>query len=394
MLVQFSVSNFLSFRERATLSLLASADSTLESNVMRSAGGGKADLLKSAAILGPNASGKSNFIKAMLSMRARVLGESGAVPLSGPERFRLDRQSRERPSEFEAVILIDGVRFAYGFATDAAGVRAEWLYSYASARPRLLFDRSVRSGAAPKMRKGRGWKFADSAAGAEGLILTRAAAGGNPEARRIRDWFSRCRMMVPGPEADTAADREVLDRIGRSKNFRRRLVRFLRSLDLEIEDLRPGADGIEVLHRGRDGDGGEYEVAFGLEAESDGTRRLIRLGSAFVSALQEGAPVILDEMDARLHPLLMAPIVRMFHDATINRRGAQLVFSTHSCHALDTNLLRRDQIWFVERDAGTGASRLISLWDFAQADPEEVLEKGYLAGRYGAIPMLGGPGEL
>lgn len=429
MLIEFSVTNFLSFRDRATLSLVAARpDRSLPNNVGREAGGHKLDLLRSVAVFGPNASGKSNLIKAIRFGRMLVLESAQESSSDAPipvMPFLLDDRKQGKPSEFEFVFVQDGARYRYSFAVDSRRVWRESLnvqnLDATRTSSRVLFEREE-----------DGFYFGPSWPGAKAriaeltrpnaLFLSVATQLNHEQAKRIRDWFqNRLKFVDASPSGgeESAYTERVAYEYPESKA---RFLRFLQEADVGILDFNveavpfkqshvwknlpvevrrqfPEAKGEEptvlevgTTHSGVDADGQPSQVQFDLRLESDGTQKLFALSAPWVTALREGICVVADELDLRLHPLLTKWLISWFHSQQSNPKGAQLVFATHDDNLLDLEAFRRDQIWFAERDQ-QGASSLYSLWEFKKqtgrgARKEENIRRGYLAGRYGAIPFL------
>ncbi|MGD8450252.1 MAG: AAA family ATPase [Phycisphaerae bacterium] len=430
MLVEFSVENYRSFRDRVTLSLVASADKSMPGNVIEKAQGTNLRLLRSVGVFGPNASGKSNLLRAMAFMRDFVL-ESGTGKRPGSRigvtPFKFDQHTRSRPSRFEVMFVHEGVPHEYGFAVDSGRVHEESLRSFPRGQPRLLFKRTASGrGASPDVRFGTHWQGAGRSLvhliRDDALFISVAAQFAHPVAMTVHDWFDeRFREVSWFPVAGGEMQFTVAN-AKRSKEMLRSCLQFLREADIGIDELEiiempirespswrdiPGplreelfrelpedasAARVRTLHRA--GAAGRGSVTLDLfEDESDGTQKLFALAGPWLYVLEHGCVLFIDELEARLHPLLTTWLVRMFHDERTNPKGAQLVFATHDASLLQSDLLRRDQVWFTEKDRD-GASTLYSLWDYKKLPRKsENLMRGYLAGRYGAIPLVEGPAE-
>lgn len=402
MLIVFRVENYRSLGPMAELSMVASAlksrDSTLDTNNVIDASG-DIRLLRSAAIYGPNASGKSNLVKALDFMRAMVLGSSHrmqAGDLIEVEPYRL-RDTEWAPSRFEVVFLLDDRQYRYGFEADSVRVTEEWLYCKATSREKTYFERTgqtIKVGSGFR-KEGHGLeeRTRDNA-----LFLSVVAQFNGKIAGRVLEWFSDLFVMSGLDDADAwdHTGKQLDDEAERAE-----IVQWVKRLDLGIDDiqiedmppevLKRGGHGLRVqtLHRIYDAAGRHIGTDyFGLvRHESEGTQKLFALAGPLLSALKHGRVVVIDEFDARLHPLLTRQLVKFFHDLQVNQRGAQLVFTTHDTNLLDASLFRRDQIWFVEKDR-FGASHLYSLAEFNVRN-DAALERNYIQGKYGAIPFLG-----
>lgn len=402
MLVVFRVENYRSLGPVAELSLVASAlksrDPEVDAyNVIDAPG--NLHLLRSAAIYGPNASGKSNLVKALDFVRTMVLGSAHTMQAGDPidvEPFRL-RATPWGPSRFEVVFLIDGRQYRYGFEATSSQVTEEWLYCKATRREKTYFERSgqdIQIGSDFR-KEGSGLveRTRDNA-----LFLSVVAQFNGMIAGRLLRWFSDLFVMSGLDDAD------AWDHTGRQLDdptARCEIAQWITRLDLGIDEVLiedvPEDIVRRVGHRARVftrhrmydevGQLVGREVFILREHESEGTQKLFALAGPLLSALRHGRVVVIDEFDARLHPLLTRQLVKLFHDPQVNRRGAQLIFTTHDTNLLDVSLFRRDQIWFVEKDR-YGASHVYSLAEFKVRN-DEALEKNYILGRYGAIPFLG-----
>lgn len=413
MLIQFRVENHRSLRDEQVLSLVA-ADTLDPSDrrLLRRPGLQEA-LLPAVALYGANASGKSNVLSALLFMQKAVLDSHRLwEPEGGPPRepFALSGKSTE-PSLYEVDILVSGIRHRYGFVLGAARIDEEWLHAWFEGQRQVLFE-----------REGDDFQFGEHLPGDNDTIrgLTRAnslflsaAAQNNHEAllpifRWFRSsWFIFQRGPTHGlPHEEVAAIRGLflplpsfLEESKARQRDREAVVRLLQAADVGILDLKVNnqklpADNpftrvsdVFLRHKADDQD----RSWLPLEWESAGTVTLLGIATRLVNVLRLGRLLCIDELEASLHPMLALELVRLFNDPEQNPNGAQLIFTTH-----DTNLLgnvvgepplRRDQIWFTEKDQ-TGATHLYPLTDF-HPRAEENLERGYLQGRYGAVPFLG-----
>lgn len=421
MLLAFRGENVRSFRDKFELSLVAS--SLAERGVVRQVawreGGRGVGVLPAAGLFGANASGKSNLVKAMGDMRAHVLTSFRAgSPTGGIQRrpFLLDPQSRRAPSRLEVDLVLGGVRHEYGFVLDDEKVLEEWAYRYPYGKAALLFrrqDDDVELGAAERV-KGRA---VTELLRPNALFLSTAASTNHAVLLPLYGWFERNLRLA---EASSRQFRQALTtQLLEHDSHREWVLALMRAADLGVtgakkHDLDPvmkdrlqravrilagvegepdGSDqgpvleelGVRLVHRGP---GGEVELDAG--EESLGTLVWFGLVGPVVEALADGAVFLADELDASLHPALVAELVRLFQDPTTNPRRAQLVFNSHDATLLGDStggrLLGRDQVWFTEK-GGDGCTRLYPLADL---DPrkEEAVGRRYLAGRYGATPIL------
>jgi len=427
MLVEFRVANFRSFREEQVLSLVASRDNSLPDSCIAT---DKFRLLRAAAIYGPNASGKSNLIKAISFMQDTVVRSVEQSP-SSPSRlspFRLDPASLDEPSLFEVTIILDGVQYQYGFTMSRERIHEEWLFAFPEGVPQKWFQR----GLDPETQETT-WKWSSYFKGEkarlsgltrpDALFLTVGAKFNHKQLHAVHQWFDNSLRVVLasnmlGPVTETLLLRaeEVSPEDASAEEataMREYLTEFLRDADLGIEDVSvlrqriqdsdffknlPASlksnfpedmvDGnftfkVETVHRDARG----MDVRFDLGDESDGTQRMFQFAGPWLEALLNGYTVLIDEIGASLHSLLVRELVKSFLQIHESDRGAQLVFTTHDTTLLAPELLRRDQVWFTEKNE-MGATTLRPLSDYKKARKGEAMQKGYLSGRYGAIPIL------
>lgn len=439
MLVQFSVQNYKSFRDEAKLSMLASGydkDPLTEANLIAGELTGPVRLLRTAAIYGANAAGKSKLVEAMHVMRLFILRSAASTGQKIPVvPFRLNPDTDQAPSEFELVFLHEGGLFRYGFAATADHIVSEWLfYRPDLARPKTkeieIFYRDGQTFDAvhPRQFKIGARLIKDGMIRPDALLLSVAAQFNEVLAQRVFGWLGRFNIISglqeEGYEGFTVS--KVMHPTGKGA-----IMGFLREADLGITDVRvraiehesdlPGnlpADlrerltaaltekgglifgGAKAVHRVYDSLGNRTGVLeFDMEDESSGTQKYFALSGPILETLQQGDVLVIDELESKLHPNLVQKIVGLFHSPVTNPRHAQLIFNTHDSNLMTaegpsglgsaTPLLRRDQIWFVKKDR-YGASSLYSLAGFKtdQVRKSDDFREKYLQGRYGAIPYL------
>jgi len=414
MLVEFRVKNFRSLRDEQVLSLVASTDKTLLDTHATATGLKAAPyLLMSAVVYGANASGKSNLIKALQFMRGVVLESASLQPGQTFDRlqpFRLDPESAGLPSEFEVTFVLDGVRYQYGFAMTAQRIISEHLMVYKAFKPQRWFDRHCDTDKNKDV-----YEFGPSLKGAKNLwegatrsnalFLSTAVQLNSETLRPIFDWFSN-RLVIFNEL--TPLHPHVSVQMLKEEAHRKAICEFLRAADISIDDIEVATRQATVHNVRFDLATGKREeevkeqavdevrfhhitehgrAVFDLVDESSGTRNLLFLTGPILDILQKGLTLIVDELDTSLHTLLVQELVRLFHRSEINVGRAQLIFTTHDTALLDAyGLFRRDQIWFVEKRIDQSSS-LYPLLEFSPRK-NEVLERGYLQGRYGGLPLL------
>jgi uncharacterized protein len=370
-------------------------------------------VLHSAAIYGANASGKSNLIKALQYMRG-VVAESATVIQPGQtfsvQPFRLDAQSANKPTTFEVTFIIDAVRYQYGFSMTSQRIVSEHLLVYKAFKPQRWFERHYDAQSGKDVYEfGSGLKgpkhLWEGATRSNALFLSMAVQLNSEVLRPVFEWLVNG-LVIYNEQAQLSP--HVSIQMLQQTEARRQICDFLSAADISITDIDvvtrkvpsqsvhfdPVAGNTEVRreeveeHQLRFSHVTEQgKAVFDLMDESSGTRNLLFLSGPVLSILRNGLTLVIDELDTSLHTLLVRELVRLFHRPEINTGGAQLIFTTHDTSLLDApDLLRRDQIWFVEKDRDQ-ASELVSLSEFSPRK-NEALERGYLMGRYGGIPLL------
>jgi uncharacterized protein len=416
MLIEFQVSNFRSFRDRQTFSTVVGAyPEHLESNTFDPKLPGFGRLVRSAAVYGPNAAGKTNLLRALQFLQALVLNSASTTPGTSPpySPFKFAKSTRSKPSEFQVTFVQDGVRYEYGLSMDAARIRAEWLMEYVNPRGRAIFERTY-----DEKKKKYIWKFSSFLKGQrsvwseatrpDALFLSTAIQLNSKQLLPVYEWFQKRLVIIVGVSAlNPALTLQLLN----EPDGKAKLLPFLREADLGItgidvkrESIPSGAGPMMIVGapyiEQQPGNatpnllkitmshstGTKEEVGLDLSEESAGTQVLFRSAGAWLNVFDKGEVLLVDEIDTSLHPLLTRFLIDRFHSGVTNARNAQLIFTTHNTSFLDQILFRRDQIWFVEKGA-EGASKLYPLTDFRPRN-DEVLERWYLRGRYGALPVI------
>jgi len=419
MLVNFHVKNFRSFKDEQELNLVATTDKLhKDTNTIDTGVNATPSLLKSAVIYGPNASGKSNLIKALQYMRG-VIAESASIkqPFQSftVQPFRLDNESSDQPTQFEITFIIDGIRYQYGFEMTTQRITSEFLLVYKSFKPQMWFQRSYDSkidedqyqfGPSFKGKKSL-WQAATRP---NSLFLSMAIQLNSNQLEPIFNWFINNLIIM---NEITPLDEDFTVQMLKKSDGKKAIIDFLSSADMCISDIDviskkvPSQTVRFDMLRGKTEYGndemeqneiifhhitGNGKANFGLPDESSGTRNLLFLTGPVLDILDKGLTLVVDELDTSLHPLLVRQLVQLFHNPELNSRGAQLLFSTHDTSLLDSGVFRRDQIWFVEKDTNQ-ASKLYALVEFSPRK-NEALERGYLMGRYGALPFFEQEGGL
>ncbi|MBP8181838.1 MAG: ATP-binding protein [Acidimicrobiia bacterium] len=419
-LLTFRGSNARSFRDEFEFSFLSTpmAEKRVVRMVESRDDGKQIGVLPVAGVFGANASGKSNLLRAMDDMRSLVLHSFSRQDPDGPTArnpFLLDSASKGQPTEFEVELILEGVRHSYGFVLDDDRVLEEWAYAYPKGRGALLFLREGQKVSAGS-KHGTETRRVTPLLRPNALFLSTAAAARHSVLLPLYRWFERNLLLA---DVQSRARRQYFTRkLLEHDEARVRVLSLLRAADLGISSaqsrvLDPAIKeildqflrsvvgtsstgesnaiafedlGIDFVHVGVDGS----EVLLRAEDESLGTLVWFGLLGPVLQALDRGQVLLADELDASLHPALVAQVVRAFQDEGSNPNRAQLIFNSHDPtllgDATSERLLGRDQIWFTEK-AHDGASTLRPLGSF-RPRKHEALANRYLDGRYGAVPLL------
>jgi predicted ATPase len=415
MLIEFRVENHRSLRDEQAFTMVASSAADENDPRPRSVPGSTDPLLPVAVIYGANASGKSNLLSALAFMREAV---NSSVRRWSPDEpiprtpFAWGPKATA-PSLFEIAVVIEGTKYCYGFEANDEAFTEEWLYAWPDGEKRTLFEREGMVFRYGEDFRGQN-KTIESVTGPNALYLSAADQLRHPGVTALSSWFRALRtisdqgsdhvyvntyMTTIARLLDSTEGEPPLRSFPEVERGDRLIDQFrdlLQNADVGIVDFRvikteidPGRRvrrRVEVRHQG-----GSDDAWLPLEEESRGTQRLFRIGIPILGAIRDGRVLVIDELEASLHPILAQQIVQQFNDPAVNTRNAQLIFTTHDTNLLGSLVggpaLRRDQVWLTEKDA-EGATVVYPLTDYQPREPEN-LERGYLQGRYGAIPFLG-----
>ncbi len=416
MLLQFSFRNFKSFRDNTTLDLTATKISEYGHHIIAI---GNEKILPVAAVFGSNASGKSNVHEAFRYMAEYVISSFGyggdesekknRNEILKPTPFLLDEKSRDSESSFEVYFISpeeSGAKsYHYGFSVDQSGVCEEWL----NVRPKTargdfkrVFYRDGQKLDLPGIAA-KSQENLQIALEKEVLLVSLGAKLKIEKLKLIRDWFLQLEFADFGcPVENFFLSRMLPDHFAESKEIQNKVVRYFSAFDssiigFQIKAVERGDEkktqelSIDALHKMI---GSDEATAIPLQLESAGTLKMFALYPLLQEVLEKGSVLFVDELNARLHPLLVRTFIITFLNPETNPNHAQLVFTTHDAWQLNNNILRRDEVWFTEKE-DTGVSTLYSLADFVDEDgvkirKDENYEKNYLLGKYGAIPSMKG----
>lgn len=421
-LLGFSASNARSFKDEFSISLLATrqSESAAVFDVPWREGGHPLSVLPTIGLFGPNASGKTNVLRVLDDMRHIVVyGFRQGDPSSPIERvpFRLSAPDISVPTRYEIDMILEGVRHVYGFEVDDEKVIEEWAFRYPKGKAASIFHRDADLVTFPSGEKAKS-RHLTSILRPNALVLSTAASANHEGLLPLYMWFSR-NLLLADVESRRARQLFTARLLAEESPMRPALMRLLKAADLGVADVvqkdpepviqerlqravrnRASDDpehdvdpdlplldalGIALTHKGQDED-----LEFAIREESLGTLVWLGLIGPVLSALEDGAVLLADEIDASLHPELTSALIRLFQSPDTNPNRAQLIFNSHDITMFGNSqrpgVLGRDQIWFTEKTSD-GSTRLYSLADFSPRKDEAIAAR-YMAGRYGAKPIL------
>ena len=408
MLAQFSVENYMSFKDRTCLNMSASA--TDNEHPANFAVCGKTRCLKSVVIYGANASGKSNLLKAMTAA-IMIVRESQAKQVNDRLMrivpFLFDKELAGRPSAFEFIFYVDGIQYIYGFSATQEKIVDEYLYVYYSAKKSMIFERKNTNQYRFNKADEKEFNSYREKNTSNKLFLSTATAWNCEKTKAAFMWFSSGIDTYTDAETDDTPNNKpfILQRLveSQSSELKDFTLRLLKNADINIDgyDIETQQFTVPVTVVGEKGSGIGQGIAYSVftshtlpdnqkyildfSAESLGTQNIFFLSPFIFTALSTGKTLFIDEMSC-LHSALVQYLVGLFNDPDINTKNAQLIFVTHDTILLDLKVFRRDQIYFIEK-SDNAVSELYSLDNFSVRKTENI-RTAYLIGRYGAVPII------
>ncbi len=404
MLIRFSFKNFKSFKNENCLDMEATSLKEHEYNVVKTE---HINLLKVAAIYGANASGKTNVLQAFDYMKKRIL-----VSDDSRKNSHIDEDNvysfmiNNEPISLEVEILAkNNKRYKYGFDVLKDSIASEWLYEKRINKYYLIFEREKNNVTMKSNSKISGLANIDERT--LFLNIYSKIDKDNEDFNNVYDWFVNANYLDLGnPRFEDFINTRISLKILSDEKYKKELLRFIKTFDSGIEGIKTTPNSleevqnnnrvvkVELIHRGENNE----LKALPLELESNGTRKMFHLFDFFMDALRNGMVLFIDELDAKLHPLLTRYIINLFHNSETNIGNGQLIYSTHDTVNLNKETFRRDEIWFTEKNRD-GVSELYALSDYILDDDRDeksgkkvrndaTYNKDYLTGRYGAIPVL------
>ena len=401
MLIRFSFKNFKSFKNENCLDMEATSLKEHEYNVAKIDNG---EYLKVSAIYGTNASGKTNVLQAFDYMKKRIL-----VSDDSKKNSPIDEENvysfmiNNDPIALEVEILAKNNKiYKYGFEVLKDTIISEWLFEKRVNKFYSIFERENNN---VSMKPNKISDLVNIDERTLFLNIYSKIDRNNEDFSNVYDWFVNSTYLDLGnPNFERFINNRVSLKILSDENYKKELLKFIKTFDSGIEGIKTTPDSIEavksnngiidieVIHKGEKGE----VKALPFYLESNGTRKMFHLFDFFMDALKNGMVLFVDELDAKLHPLLTRYIINLFHNSDTNKGNGQLIYSTHDTVNLNKETFRRDEIWFAEKDKD-GISEIYALSDYILEDDKNAgkkvrndatYNKDYLTGRYGAIPVL------
>ena len=401
MLIRFSFKNFKSFKNENCLDMEATSLKEHEYNVAKTENG---EYLKVSAIYGANASGKTNVLQAFDYMKKRILVSDDSKKNSPIDEENIySFMINNDPIALEVEILAKNNKiYKYGFEVLKDTIISEWLFEKRVNKFYAIFERENNN---VSMKPNKISDLVNIDERTLFLNIYSKIDRNNEDFSNVYDWFVNSMYLDLGnPNFERFINNRVSLKILSDENYKKELLKFIKTFDSGIEGIKTTPDSIEavknnngiidieVLHRGENGE----LKALPFYLESNGTRKMFHLFDFFMDALKNGMVLFVDELDAKLHPLLTRYIINLFHNSQTNIGNGQLIYSTHDTVNLNKETFRRDEIWFAEKDKD-GISEIYALSDYILEDDKNAgkkvrndatYNKDYLTGRYGAIPVL------
>jgi len=418
MLIQFSVNNYRSIKDTISLNMLVSKSKNDKLKNYFSVRNYK--LLRSAVIYGANASGKSNIVRAMAFMRNFVLNAFKIIQSTDKlphEPFKLSSETDNNSTSFEIIFFKNNIKYRYGFEYDSDTIYSEWLFADEKGKEAKLFVRDLDEEDYVNREKFKeGLKFFDKKnkkinISKNQLFIWKCDQENGEISKSILDWFKNFNVL------DGVSIREhiTLDLIGKL-NLKNEVLELIKIADVDIDDIvieeeevndfeklpyvvksnilldkiqKISKISINTKHKKYDKNGNVIgEEEFELSNESTGTQKLFSLAAPIIDTLQNGKVLVVDELEANLHPILTQYLIKLFNNEKSNKTNAQLIFTTHDTNLLKPYIFRRDQVWFSEKNKFS-STEIYSLVEFKGVRASEDFEKQYIQGKYGAIPYIG-----
>jgi len=409
MIIEFSIENFRSIKDRLTLSMDSGPGKKLPQNLI--AIDEKQTLIKSAAIYGPNASGKSNLIKGLFFMWYMVTQSHkfntdvklNQIPIPR-NSFRLDKTSMKKPSRFEIIFIQDKVKYRYGFSCDDEKIIDEYLYYSPKGREAVIFNRTNTTNFEFTIDR-KEQEIRASQTLKNTLYLSRATQLGYEKTKVPYEFFAGYIVINYAPNWEEITTKELYS----NPKLKEKIISIMKKVDFggledivvskekgKIREIAVKLDWSEVKQKDSEGDiyklkflhktdSGEL-VEFNRSDESEGTIKALSILGPYFEIMDKGKVLVMDEFETSLHPNIVKFLVALFNSRKYNKSGAQLIFTTHNTSLLDSEIFRKDQIYICSKESN-GSTKLNSLLDF-NIKQESDFERAYLSGRFGGLPFI------
>lgn len=426
MLIEFKFKNFRSFRDESTLSMEATGLSTFKNSLIEY---GTTKLLPSVAIYGKNGGGKSNVIRAFwlavqfIKNAQRTQHENASIPMSP---FSLNDYSKNEETAFEFIYVLNNIKYIYGFSATKEKVIKEYLYHSPKGQKATVFERELQTFKFTENKQKR--KLISETVAENQLFFSIACTMNDADCSMAMQWFreyvffSRDYADIPRQLLEYSNDTSMLKAISNyakeadigiedmqfefnsqdiddenqfpdnvPEGIRTALTNFLHALsetsnNSEVK-LKMGEVTATSYHRGTKKNGEKELFPLELSEESDGTRKLMAIAPAIESVMNKGGVLLVDELERELHPMLVNYLVSKFQSKRTNTNNAQIIFTTHNTELMNEEIMRKDQLYFVDKSQANGVSELYSISEFSTKTSENI-QKGYLIGKYGATPNI------
>ncbi len=426
MLIEFKFKNFRSFRDESTLSMEATGLSTFKNSIIEY---GNTKLLPSVAIYGKNGGGKSNVIRAFwlavqfIKNAQRTQHENASIPMSP---FSLNDYSKNEETAFEFIYVLNNIKYIYGFSATKEKVIKEYLYHSPKGQKATVFERESQTFKFTENKQKR--KLISETVAENQLFFSIACTMNDADCSMAMQWFreyvffSRDYADIPRQLLEYSNDTSMLKAISNyakeadigiedmqfefnsqdiddenqfpdnvPEGIRTALTNFLHALsetsnNSEVK-LKMGEVTATSYHRGTNKNGEKELFPLELSEESDGTRKLMAIAPAIESVMNKGGVLLVDELERELHPMLVNYLVSKFQSKRTNTNNAQIIFTTHNTELMNEEIMRKDQLYFVDKSQANGVSELYSISEFSTKTSENI-QKGYLVGKYGATPNI------
>lgn len=428
MLINFKFSNYRSFKDGANLNMKAVGLSDFKECLIKQ---GSNTILPTVAIFGKNGSGKSNVIRAFwlavqfIKNAQRTQHEKATIPLTP---FSLNDYSKDEPTTFEFTYIVDDIKYIYGFSANSKAILKEYLFYTPKGQKATIFTRECQEFKFPENNEKRMKELISEAVAENQLFFSIACTMNYKPCIMAMKWF---REQIAFSRDFTDIPKQLIE-YAENKNMLNSIISYAKKADVGINDMTfdfknsqisnlsdltndipeeiksvltsfldalsasPNTSETAIstheiktqsFHSGVSKDGNQCSYALELADESDGTRKLMALAPAIELALNHGGVFVIDEIEKEMHPLLVEFIVSKFQSKNTNKANAQLIFTTHSTELMNMEIIRKDQIYFTDKDNQNGESELYNLTDFSPSTNANI-RKSYLLGKYGATPNI------